>query len=175
MQQYPYFYSHWKACHTWYSLRSALSRRSLCSGFSCIPSTIITRSRHSMGIILRQFEATGLQAFYIHHHASVFGMKQFHEPAAGADEDEDITVLHFTLHFLMYHSAQRTDTFTHICPAWTQEVAHRVVQVKHGRLEDFGSILPSISLRNRSRSGHEGHWETAVPHHAEIVLLGKTP
>ena len=168
MQQYPYFYSHWKACHTWYSLRSALSRRS----HQVTPlHGIAVRFR----IILRQFEATGLQAFYIHHHASVFGMKQFHEPAAGADEDEDITVLHFTLHFLMYHSAQRTDTFTHICPAWTQEVAHRVVQVKHGRLEDFGSILPSISLRNRSRSGHEGHWETAVPHHAEIVLLGKTP
>ena len=38
-----------KTCYTWYSLRSALNRRSLCSGFSCIPSTIITRSRHSMG------------------------------------------------------------------------------------------------------------------------------
>jgi len=33
------------------------------------------------------------------------GMKQFHEPAAGTDEDEDITVPHFTVHLLMYHSA----------------------------------------------------------------------
>ena len=65
-------------------------------------------------------------------------MKEFHESAAGTDEDEDITVPHFTVHFLMYHSAQRTDTLAHICPDRTQEVAHRVVQVKHGRLEDFG-------------------------------------
>ena len=56
-------------------------------------------------IVYRQFEATGLQAFDIHYHTSVFGMKQFHEPAAGTDEDEDITVLHLALHFLMYHSA----------------------------------------------------------------------
>ena len=65
-------------------------------------------------------------------------MKQLHEPAAGTDEDEDIAVLHFAVHLLMHHSAQRTDTLAHICPARTQEVAHRVVQVKHGRLEDFG-------------------------------------
>lgn len=65
-------------------------------------------------------------------------MKQLHEPAAGTDEDEDITILHFAVHLLMHHSAQRTDTLAHICPARTQEVAHRVVQVKHGRLEDFG-------------------------------------
>ena len=102
-------------------------------------------------------------------------MKEFHEFAAGTDEDEDITVLHFTFHSLMYHSAQRTDPLTHICPARTQEVAHCIVQVKHGRLEDFGSILPSVSLQNRSRSGHGDHWETAVPHHEVLVLQGKTP
>ena len=101
-------------------------------------------------------------------------MKQFHEPAARTDEDEDITVLHFTVHLFMYHSAQRTDTFAHICPARTQEVAHRVVQVKHGRLEDFGSTLPSVSSRIRSRSGHGDHWETAGPHHVGLVLQRKT-
>ena len=126
-------------------------------------------------IILRQFEAAGLQAFYIHYHTSVFGMKQFHEPAAGTDKDEDIAVLHFTFHLLMHHPAQRTDAFAHVRPARTQEVAHRVVQVKHGRPGDFGSTLPSVSLQNRSRSGHEGHWETAAPRHAAIVLPGKAP
>ena len=35
-----------KTYYTWYSLRSALNRRSLCSGFSCIPSTIITPIRY---------------------------------------------------------------------------------------------------------------------------------
>lgn len=93
-------------------------------------------------LIRASFEATGFQTFHIHHHASIFCMKQFHEFAAGADEDEDITVLHFTVHLFMYHSAQRTDTFAHICNARTQEVAHSVVQVKHGRLQDFWSIIP---------------------------------
>lgn len=68
--------------------------------------------------------------------------------------------LHFTVHLFMYHSAQRTDTFAHICPARTQEVAHRVIQVKHGRFEDFGWTVPSVSLLNRFRSRHEDHWET---------------
>ena len=97
-------------------------------------------------------------------------MKQFHEPAAGADEDEDIPVPHFAVHLLMYHSAKRADTFTHICPARTQEVAHRVVQVKHGRFEDFGRIVPSVSLLNRFRSGHEDRLETERTHHAALVL-----
>lgn len=102
-------------------------------------------------------------------------MKQFHEPAAGTDEDEDVAVPHFAVHLFMYHSAQRTDTFAHIRPARTQEVAHRVVQVKHGRFEDFGRIVPSVSLLNRFRSGHEDHWETEPPHHAVFVLLGRFP
>ena len=102
-------------------------------------------------------------------------MKQFHEPAAGTDEDEDVTVPHFALHLLMYHSAQRADALAHVCPARTQEVAHRVVQVKHGRPGDFGLTLPSVSLLNRFRSGHEVRWETAAQHHAATVLLGKDP
>ena len=64
-------------------------------------------------------------------------MKQFHEFSAGADEDEYIAVLHFALHLLMNQPAQRTDTLAHIRPAGAQEVAHCVVQVKHGRLGDF--------------------------------------
>lgn len=35
------------------------------------------------------------------------------------------------------------DTFAHICPARTQDIAHRVVQVKHGRFEDFWGTVPS--------------------------------
>ena len=127
------------------------------------------------GIVLRQFEAAGLQAFDIHHHAPVFGMKQFHEFAAGADEDEDITVLHLALHLFMYHSAQRTDTLAHVRLARTQEVAHRVVQIKHGRRGDFGPTLPSASLPTRGRSGHEDRWETAAQHHEGPVLQGKIP
>lgn len=34
---------------TWYSIRSARRRRSLDAGSSVIPSTITTRSRHSIG------------------------------------------------------------------------------------------------------------------------------
>lgn len=100
-------------------------------------------------------------------------MKQFHEFSAGADEDEHIAVLHFAIHLFMYQSAQRTDSLAHICPAGAQEVAHCVVQVKHGRPEDFGSTVPSTDSQIRSRSGHEDHWETVLPHHAALVLQGK--
>ena len=102
-------------------------------------------------------------------------MEQFHEPTAGADEDEDITVPHLAFHLLVYHPAQRTDALAHVRPAGTQEVAHRVIQVKHGRLQDFGPTLPSVSLPNRSRSGHEDRWETAPPHHEATALQGKIP
>ena len=34
-------------------------------------------------------------------------MKQLHKPAVGADEDEDIAVLHLTFHLFMHHPAQR--------------------------------------------------------------------
>lgn len=44
-------------------------------------------------------------------------MKQFHEPTAGGDED--ISVLHFTVHLLMYHSTQLADIPTYIYPART--------------------------------------------------------
>ena len=87
-------------------------------------------------IISRQLEMTGLQPFDVHHHAAVFRMKQFHEFAVGADKDEHVTVPHFALHLLMHQSAQRTDALTHIRSAGTQKVAHRIVQAKHGHLQD---------------------------------------
>ncbi len=126
-------------------------------------------------IVFRQFEAPCLQAFDVHHHASVFRMKQLHKFTAGSDEDEHIAVLHFALHLLMYQTAQRTDTLAHICPAGTQEVAHRVVQTKHGRLGDFGSTVPSVSSQTRYRSVRGDRWETAGTCPAASVLPRTTP
>lgn len=102
-------------------------------------------------------------------------MKQFHKFAAGSDKDEHVTVPHFAFHLLMHQSAQRTDALAHICPAGTQEVAHRVVQAKHGHLQDYGSAVPSTVSRIRSRSGHGVRWEKArlhpaVPVHPRSVL-----
>lgn len=101
-------------------------------------------------------------------------MEQLHEFAAGPDEDEDITVLHFALHLFMDQTAERTDSFAHVSPAGTQEVAHRVVQAKHGRLGDFGSTVPPVASQTRFRSGHEGRWETAEPRLGALVLPRKT-
>src|SRR3712207_5763731 len=102
-------------------------------------------------------------------------MKQFHEFSAGADEDEHIAVLHFAIHLLMYQSAQRTDSLAHICPAGAQEVAHRVVQVKHGSPEDFGSTVSSTASQIRSRNGHEVHWGRAKLHPEALVLPRSIP
>ncbi len=127
------------------------------------------------GIVFRHFEAAGLQTFYIHNHTSVFRMKQLHDPAAGSDEDEDITVLHFALHPFMYQTAQRTDSLAHICPAGAQEVAHRVVQAKHGYSGGFGTVIPSVISQTRSRSGHGVRWGTAGTHLEVVVLPGPLP
>ena len=102
-------------------------------------------------------------------------MKQLHKPAVGADEDEDIAVLHLTFHLFMHHPAQRTDALAHVRPAGTQEVAHRVVQVKHGlqvkhgHPADFGSTLPSTVALSRFQSGHGVRWETTRPRRKEPV------
>ena len=96
-------------------------------------------------------------------------MKQLHKPAVGADEDEDIAVLHLTFHLFMHHPAQRTDALAHVRPAGTQEVAHRVVQVKHGRPADFGSTLPSTASLSRFQSGHGVRWETTRTRRKEPV------
>ena len=49
----------------------------------------------------------------------------------------------------MYHSAQQTDILVHICSARTQEVAHRVVQVKHGPSKTFGLINNRVIVGNQ--------------------------
>lgn len=88
-------------------------------------------------IVFQQFETSGLQAFYIHHHASIFRVKQLHEFAAVTYENENISVLHLAIHPIVHQPAQRADTFTHICPARAQKVAHCVIQTKHEPLGDF--------------------------------------
>ena len=75
----------------------------------------------------------------------------------------------------MNQAAQRTDTFAHIRPAGAQEVAHRVVQAKHGCLGDFESTIPSVDSRTRYRSGHEARSETAGPHLAPPALPKTIP
>ena len=102
-------------------------------------------------------------------------MKQFHEFAVGPDKDEHVTVPHFALHRLMHQSAQRTDALAHICPAGAQKVAHRIVQAKHGYLQDYGSAVPSTVSWIRSRSEHGVRWEKArlhpaVPVHPRSIL-----
>ena len=103
-------------------------------------------------------------------------MKQFHELAAGPDKDERVAVPHLAPHPLMHQSAQRADALAHIRPAGTQEVAHRIVQAKHGHLRDYGLTVPSTVSRIRPRSGHGVRWETvrihpAVPVHARSIPL----
>ena len=100
------------------------------------------------------FEHKGRNFLKILKHGGFRMVTQLHEFAAGADEDEDIAVLHLIFHLLMYQPAQRTDPLAHIRSAGAQEVAHRVVQAKHGYLAGFGSTLPSVISQTRSRSGH---------------------
>lgn len=83
---------------------------------------------------------------------------------------------HLTFHLFMHHPAQRTDALAHVRPAGTQEVAHRVVQVKHGPPADFGSTLPSTASLSRFQSGHGVRWETTrtrrkEPVHPRTILL----
>ena len=55
-------------------------------------------------VIFRQFEASSLQAFDIHYHTPVLSMKQLHQLAALADEDEHVPVTHVTLHSFMHYA-----------------------------------------------------------------------
>lgn len=45
-------------------------------------------------------------------------------------------------------------------------------QIKYGRLDGFGSTVPSVFLLDRSRSGYEDHWhwETVAPHQEVSTL-----
>ena len=114
-------------------------------------------------IILRHPEASCLQTLHIHHHTTVLGMEQFHQLAALPDEDEHVTITDVTSHLLMHHTAQRTDTLTHVCPPWAQPVAHRVVKAEHGRK---GSCPTTHAVHPlcRCQSGHGGHWGTEALH-----------
>ena len=85
-----------------------------------------------------------------------YGADYAHQTAATPDEDEHIAVLHLTLHPLMHHPAQRTDTLAHICPAGTQIVAHRVVKAEHGSRGFCPTNHAAIPLC-RCQSGHAGH------------------
>ena len=102
-------------------------------------------------------------------------MKKLHESAAGTDEDEDITVLYFTLHPFMHQTAQRTDALAHIRPAGTQEVAHCIVQTKHDRCEDFDPVLPSTIPQTHYRNGREARRETVMLRHEGMALQMKSP
>ena len=75
----------------------------------------------------------------------------------------------------MSQPAQRTDALAHIRPAGAQEVAHRVVQAKHGRLGDFGSTTPGAASLIRSRSGHGVRWETTRSRPEAPGLLRSIP
>ena len=114
-------------------------------------------------VIHRQFEASCLKAFHIHHHTTILGMKQFHQLAALPDEDEHVTVSDVASHLLMHHTAERTDSLTHVCTSRAQPVAHRVVKAEHGS----PGFCPTDRVTRppyHCQSGHEAHWETKVLH-----------
>ena len=83
-------------------------------------------------VILGQLESTRLQTLHVHHHTTVLGMKQLHQPAAGTDEDENVAIAHIAPHTLMHYTAQRTDALAHIRTPRTQVIPHRVIQAEHG-------------------------------------------
>lgn len=85
-----------------------------------------------VGIILRQFEPSGLKPFYVHDHPAVLGMKQLHQSAAAADEDEDIAVAHIGPHLLLYNSYQGIYSLANIGAPGAQMIAHRIVETEHG-------------------------------------------
>ena len=57
-------------------------------------------------VILRQFEASCLQTFHIHHHTTILSMKQFHQFTTGSDEDKHVAIAYITPHLLMHHTAE---------------------------------------------------------------------
>ena len=84
-------------------------------------------------------------------------MEQLHQLAALADEDEHVAITHVASHLLMHHTAEGTDTLTHVSPPRAQVVAHRVIQAEHGR-KDSCLTIPEVRLPYRHQSGHEDHW-----------------
>ena len=107
-------------------------------------------------VILGQFEATGLQTLHIHHHATVLGMKQLHQAAAGTNEDKHVAIAYVASHLLMHHTAERTDALTHVSPPGAQVVTHRVIQAEHGS-QGFCSTIRATRPLCHCRSGHEDH------------------
>ena len=117
-------------------------------------------------VILRQLETACLQALHIHHHTPVLGMEQLHQLAALPDENEYIAIAHVTSHLLMHHTAERTDTLTHVSPPWAQPVAHRVVKAEHGS-PGFCPTTHEAHPQCRCRNGHGGRWGTEALHQRE--------
>lgn len=82
--------------HCYISLfRNAFNRLSLLADPLLIPSTIMTRSRHSMGydllIIFGQAEGSFLQPFYIQGKTAIFRMQKFHRGPLAIYENEYVT------------------------------------------------------------------------------------
>ena len=46
-------------------------------------------------------------------------MEQLHQLAALPDEDEYVTIADVASHLLMHHTAERTDSLTHVCTSLT--------------------------------------------------------
>ena len=70
-------------------------------------------------VIRRNLETAGFQTFHVHHKSTIFGMEKLHQLTAATDKYEHIPILHATPHTFMHHTAQGTDTFTHIGSART--------------------------------------------------------
>ena len=85
------------------------------------------------GVILGYTEPSGLETLDIHHHSADFGMKQFHEPAAAADEYKHVAVANVGTHLLLDNADQRIYALAHVRAAGAQMVAHRVIEAEHGR------------------------------------------
>lgn len=66
------------------------------------------------GIIGRDLESSSLKTLCIEYHAAILRMDELHKIAVPADEDEDISVLDFLTHAVVYYAAQGADTLAHI-------------------------------------------------------------
>lgn len=83
-------------------------------------------------------------------------MEELHQLAAAADKYEHIPILHATAHTLMHHTAQGADTFAHVGFSGTEEVAHCIIQAKHGR-KDKKLLIGKRSLPFLFQGTHEHH------------------
>lgn len=95
-------------------------------------------------IVGRQVESPFLEPFHVELQSAVFHMQQLHGSPCPVDEDKDVSLAQAVPHMVLDHPAQRVHTLAHVRLPRAEEVAHAVIQAKHGR-KGFGSAGSSPS------------------------------